>query len=315
MSTTVTTTKRESRFVLNLRKYGLLYLMTLPGLAYLLINNYLPMAGLVIAFKDVDFRKGLFGSDWIGFKNFEYLFASSDALQITRNTLAYNAVFIIVNTVVAVMVAVLLADISGSKIGKFYQSSILLPYLISMVIISYIAQAFLNTERGFLNNSVLALFGADPIKWYTEPKYWPFILVFIKCWQQVGYLCVIYLSSILGIDKEYYEVSYLEGATKLQQIRDITLPLIQPTIIMMVLLSIGRIFYSDFGLFYHVPMNSGALYSTTNVIDTYVYRGLMQLGDIAMSSAAGCYQSLVGFVLVMISNLVVKKISPENALF
>ena len=308
MSTTVTTTKRESRFVLNLRKYGLLYLMTLPGLAYLLINNYLPMAGLVIAFKDVDFRKGLFGSDWIGFKNFEYLFASSDALQITRNTLLYNAVFIIVNTVVAVMVAVLLADISGSKIGKFYQSSILLPYLISMVIISYIAQAFLNTERGFLNNSILALFGADPIKWYTEPKYWPFILVFIKCWQQVGYLCVIYLSSILGIDKEYYEVSYLEGATKLQQIRDITLPLIQPTIIMMVLLSIGRIFYSDFGLFYHVPMNSGALYSTTNVIDTYVYRGLMQLGDIAMSSAAG-------FVLVMISNLVVKKISPENALF
>ena len=139
--------------------------------------------------------------------------------------------------------------------------------------------------------------------------------MFIKCWQQVGYLCVIYLSSILGIDKEYYEVSYLEGATKLQQIRDITLPLIQPTIIMMVLLSIGRIFYSDFGLFYHVPMNSGALYSTTNVIDTYVYRGLMQLGDIAMSSAAGCYQSLVGFVLVMISNLVVKKISPENALF
>ena len=214
-----------------------------------------------------------------------------------------------------IVVAVLLADISGSKIGKFYQSSILLPYLISMVIISYIAQAFLNTERGFLNNSILALFGADPIKWYTEPKYWPFILVFIKCWQQVGYLCVIYLSSILGIDKEYYEVSYLEGATKLQQIRDITLPLIQPTIIMMVLLSIGRIFYSDFGLFYHVPMNSGALYSTTNVIDTYVYRGLMQLGDIAMSSAAGCYQSLVGFVLVMISNLVVKKISPENALF
>lgn len=307
--------QRESKLILNLKKYSLLYLMAAPGLVYLLINNYLPMCGLVIAFKDVDFKKGLFQSDWIGLENFKYLFSTSDAWVITRNTLLYNMAFIVVNTTVAVVVAILLADISGSRIGKFYQSSILLPYLISMVIISYIAQAFLNTERGFINNSVLSLFGAEPIKWYTEPSYWPFILVFIKCWQQVGYLCVIYLSSILGIDKEYYEVSYLEGASKLQQIRYITLPLIFPTIIMMVLLSIGRIFYSDFGLFYQVPMNSGALYSTTNVIDTYVYRGLMQLGDIAMSSAAGFYQSLVGFLLVMSSNLVVKKISPENALF
>lgn len=307
--------KKRSRSLFNIKKYGLLYLMALPGLLYLLINNYLPMGGLVIAFKDVDFRKGLFRSDWIGFKNFEYLFVSSDAWKITRNTLLYNATFIVVNTAVAVIVAILLADISGTKLGKFYQSSILLPYLISMVIISYIAQAFLNTERGFINNSILAPLGLDPIKWYTEPGYWPFILVFIKCWQQVGYLCVIYLSSILGIDKEYYEVSYLEGASKLQQIYYVTLPLIRPTIIMMVLLSIGRIFYSDFGLFYQVPMNSGALYSVTNVIDTYVYRALMQLGDIAMSSAAGCYQSLVGFVLVMVSNWIVRRLSPENALF
>ena len=307
--------KRSPRIVINLRKYGLLYLMALPGMAYLLINNYLPMGGLVIAFKDVDFRKGLFQSDWIGLKNFEYLFATSDAWEITRNTLLYNATFIVVNTIVAVLAAILLADISGSKIGKFYQSSILLPYLISMVIISYIAQAFLNTERGFINNSILAPLGIEAVSWYTEPFYWPFILVFIKCWQQVGYLSVIYLSSILGIDKEYYEACLLDGASKLQQIRYVTLPLISPTIIMMVLLSIGRIFYSDFGLFYQVPMNSGALYSVTNVIDTYVYRGLMQLGDIAMSSAAGCYQSLVGFVLVMTSNLVERKLSPENALF
>lgn len=311
----MTTIKRESKFSLNIRKHGLLYLMTLPGLIYLLINNYFPMVGLVIAFKDVDFRKGLFGSDWIGFKNFEYLFASSDAFLITRNTLLYNGIFILVNTVVAVLVAVLLADISGSKIGKFYQSSILLPYLISMVIISYIAQAFLNTERGFLNNSIPGPFRRrSPSNGTLSPNtglHSGFYQMLAASWLSLRN----YLSSILGIDKEYYEVSYLEGATKLQQIRFITLPLISPTIIMMVLLSIGRIFYSDFGLFYQVPMNSGALYPATNVIDTYVYRGLMQLGDIAMSSAAGCYQSLVGFVLVMISNLIVRKLSPENALF
>lgn len=282
---------------------------------YLLVNNYLPMGGLVIAFKEVDYRKGLFNGDWVGFSNFKYLFKTNDAWIITRNTLLYNFVFIVLTTVLSVLVAILLAELSGKKSGKFYQTAILLPYLISMVIISYIGQAFLSTEQGFINNSILKLFGVEEIGWYMEAKYWPFILTFIKCWQQVGYLSVIYLSTILGINKEYYEVAEVAGATRLQKMRYITLPLVKPTVITMVLMSIGRIFYADFGLFYQVPMNSGAIYSTTNVIDTYVYRALMQLGDISMSSAACFYQSIVGFVLVLLSNYVVRKISPDEALF
>ncbi len=303
--------RKRSRF----RKYLPLYLMMLPGLLYFFINNYLPMGGLVIAFKDLNFRKGILGSDWIGFKNFEYLFATSDAWLITRNTVLYNVVFISLNNFLGVAVAILLNDMNNAKSKKFYQSAVLLPYLISMVIISYLVHAFLSSDRGFLNKTVLPLFGATGPSWYTNPSPWPFILTFVNAWKNIGYLCVLYLSSILGIDKEYYEAASLEGASKWQQIRAITLPLIKPTVIMMVLIMIGKIFYADFGLFYQVPMNSGAIYSTTNVIDTYVYRGLMKLGDIGMSSAAGMYQSLVGFVLVLTSNLVVRKISPENALF
>lgn len=293
----------------------MLYLMCIPGILFLLINNYLPMGGLIIAFKEVDFRKGLFNGDWVGFSNFKYLFATKDAWIITRNTLVYNFVFIILTTVLSVFVAILLAELNGKKSGKFYQTAILLPYLISMVIVSYIGQAFLSTEQGFINNSVLKVFGLKEISWYMEPKYWPFILTFIKCWQQVGYLSVIYLSSILGINKEYYEVAQVSGATAWQKMKYITLPLVKPTVITMVLMSIGRIFYADFGLFYQVPMNSGALYPTTNVIDTYVYRALMQLGDISMSSAACFYQSIVGFVVVLLANYAVRKFSPEEALF
>jgi len=308
-------TKRKVKIISILRTYGLLYLMIIPGFLYLLINNYIPMAGLVIAFKDVNFAKGLFGSEWIGFKNFEYLFATSDALLITRNTLLYNVAFIVINTFLAVLVALILNFLTAKLMKRFYQSVLLLPYLISIIIVSYIGNAFMNNELGFLNNINWPVIGTMDIAWYNEAKYWPFILIFVSAWQKVGYLCVIYLAAIIGIDTEFYEASSIEGASRLQQIKFITIPLISPVIIIMVLLSVGRIFYSDFGLFYHVPMNSGALYPTTNVIDTYVYRGLMQLGDIGMSSAAGLYQSIVGFILVMLSNYTVRKLSPENALF
>lgn len=306
---------KSTKAITKMKKYSVLYFMCIPGMLYLLINNYLPMGGLVIAFKEVDFRKGLFNGDWVGFSNFKYLFATKDAWVITRNTLCYNFVFIVLTTLLSVFVAILLAELNGKRSGKFYQTAILLPYLISMVIISYIGQAFLSTEQGFINNSILNFFGIESISWYMESKYWPFILTFIKCWQQVGYLSVIYLSTILSISKEYYEVAQVEGATRLQKMWYITLPLVKPTVITMVLMSIGRIFYADFGLFYQVPMNSGAIYSTTNVLDTYVYRGLMQLGDISMSSAACFYQSIVGFILVLFANYIVRKISPEEALF
>jgi putative aldouronate transport system permease protein len=292
-----------------------LFIMMTPGIAYLLINNYLPMFGLVIAFKNIDFSKGILGSDWAGLKNFEYLFKTQDAFVITRNTILYNGSFIIINTVVAVGVAILLSEIKKKMASRFYQSIILLPYLISMVIVSYLVYAFLSIDGGFMNKTVLKMFGIHAINWYSQPQYWPFILTIVNVWKGAGFLCIIYLAAILGIDQEMYEAARLDGANKWQQIWHITIPSIMPVISMMTLLAIGRIFYSDFGLFYQVPMDSGALYSTTNVIDTYVYRGLLQLGDIGMSSAAGLYQSLVGFILVLLSNWIVRRKSKENALF
>jgi putative aldouronate transport system permease protein len=308
-------TSRQSITKRKLWRYTPLYLMMVPGMLYLLINNYLPMFGLSIAFKDINYAKGIWGSDWVGFQNFKFLFQSSDAYIITRNTILYNLTFIIVGLIVGVGFAILLNEIKNKVAVKLYQSIILLPYLISMVLVSYLVYSMLSIDTGYLNKSILPALGIDPISWYNEPKYWPYILVFVNVWKGVGYSCIIYLAAIIGIDPEYYEASKLDGATKWQQIRMITIPLISPIIIMTTLLSIGRIFYSDFGLFYQVPMNSGALFDTTNVIDTYVYRGLMQLGDIGMASAAGFYQSIVGFILVILSNYVVRKLSKENALF
>lgn len=307
------TTRRKGRR--SLRKYVPLYIMMLPGLIYLLINNYLPLFGLSIAFKDVNYSKGIWDSDWIGFKNFEYLFKTDDAFIITRNTILYNAAFIVLGLIVSVGIAILLNEIRNKVASRFYQSVIILPFLISIIIVSYLVYAMFSVNTGMVNKTLLPALGIDPISWYTEPKYWPFILTFVHIWKAAGYSCIVYLAAIIGIDPEYYEAAKLDGASKWMQIRKITLPMITPVITILTLLGIGRIFYSDFGLFYQVPMDSGALFSTTNVIDTYVFRGLMQLGDIGMSSAAGFYQSLVGFVLVLVSNYVVRKIDKDNALF
>lgn len=297
------------------RRYMPLFLMLMPGFIYLLINNYLPMAGIIIAFKNIDYAKGIFGSDWIGLANFRYLFTTSDAFIITRNTLLYNGGFIIINLVLAVALAIMLNEVRSKLMARFYQSVVLVPYLISMVIVGYLVMAFLNADTGFLNNKILPLFGIDPIAWYGESKYWPYILTVVNTWKNVGYLCIIYLAAIVGIDQEYYEAARIDGASKWRQIRSITIPLIMPVIIIMTLLSIGRIFYSDFGLFYQVPLNAGVLQPTTDVIDTYVYRSLINLGDIGMSSAAGLYQSVVGFVLVLISNYMVRRKDKDQALF
>lgn len=298
-----------------LKRYYPLFLLMLPGIVYLIINNYLPLFGMMIAFKDINYTKGILGSDWIGLKNFEFLFRSSDAFIITRNTLLYNGAFIILNTVIAVAIAIILNDIKNKFLSRFYQSVIVLPYLISMVVVGYLAFSLFSIDSGLMNKTILPMFGMEDISWYTETKYWPYILTIVNVWKGAGFLCVIYLASIISIDPEYYEAATLDGANKWQQIRAITIPLITPVITMMTLLAIGRIFYSDFGLFYQVPMNSGALADTTNVIDTYVFRGLMVLGDIGMSSAAGVYQSIVGFVLVIFSNYVVRRVNKENALF
>ncbi|MCR8632817.1 ABC transporter permease [Paenibacillus radicis (ex Xue et al. 2023)] len=299
----------------NIKKNKALLLMVVPGILYLLINNYLPMLGMVIAFKDINFAKGILGSDWVGFKNFEYLFKTSDAYIITRNTILYNVVFIVLNLIVAVALAILLNELKNRVFSRFYQSVVLLPHLISSVIIGYLVFSLLSMEHGFINKSILPMLGIQDMMWYSEPKYWPYILTTVQLWKHAGYLCVIYLAAIIGIDQEYYEAATIDGASKLQQIMSVTIPLISPVIIIMTLLQVGKIFSSDFGLFYQVPLDSGMLQPTTNVIDTYVYRALLKNGDIGMSSAAGLYQSVVGFVLVFISNVVVRKVNRENALF
>ena len=306
--------KKDRKLKKRLIRYIPLYIMALPGLLYLFINNYMPLPGLVLAFKKYNAKKGIFGSKNVGFKNFKYLFATKDAFVITRNTIFYNVVFIIINTVLAVFVAILLAEMT-SKLKKIYQIIILLPFMISMVIVSYLVFGFLSNDNGFLNNTILKALGKEPVQWYMQKQYWPFILVFVNAWKVIGYNCIIYLSTILGIDRSIYESASIDGAGKWTQIAKITIPLLKPTIIMMTLLAVGRIFYSDFGLFYQVPQNQGALFSVTNTIDTYVYRGLMKLNDIGMASAAGLYQSVVGFILVLVSNLAVRKIDPDNALF
>lgn len=291
-----------------------IYLMALPGVIYLFINNYMPMPGIILAFKNYNVKKGIFGSSWAGLKNFEYLFSTSDAWIITRNTICYNIVFIVVNLILAVFVAIILSELAGRQ-KKVYQSVILLPYLLSAVIISYLVYAFFSAETGFINKSIIEPLGKEAVSWYSNKAAWPFILVFVSAWKGIGYNCVIYLSTILGIDRSLYEAAAIDGATKWQQIRKVTLPLLRPTIIMLTLMSIGRIFYSDFGLFYQVPQNSGALFSVTNTIDTYVYRGLLELGDVTMSAAAGVYQSLVGFILILGANWAVRKLDADSALF
>ena len=297
------------------KRYLPLYLMFLPGAIYLLINNYIPMAGIIVAFKKYNARLGIWKSPFCGLANFEFLFASSDAWTITRNTLLYNLAFIVLNTVVGIIFAIFICDTFNKKLKKIYQSAILFPYLMSAVILGYIVYAFLSQSTGIVNNSILSALGKDVVNWYAEPKYWPFILIFVNTWKGVGYGCLIYISTINGIDPSLYEAASLDGATKWQQIRFITLPLLKSTMVMLIIMSVGRMFYSDFGLFYQLPMNSGALYPTTQTIDTYVYRALMQQNDVGMASAAGFYQSIVGFILVLTANTVVRKISPDDAMF
>ena len=295
-------------------RYIPLYVMLLPGVVYLLINNYIPMSGLVMAFKNINWRKGIWGSDWAGFSNFEYLFKTPDAWSITRNTLLYNFAFIVINNVYGILFAILLSVVRSKAAQKTYQTVILLPFMVSMVVVSYLAYGFLAGDTGMINGLIAAM-GGEKISFYSRPEYWPFILIIVNLWKGVGYGTIVYLSSILGVDRELYEAASIDGVGELQKIRYITLPLIKPTIITLVLMAIGRVFYSDFGLFYQVPMSSGPLIDATNTIDTYVYRGLIELGDVGMSSAAGLYQSVMGFILIMTANAVVNRISAENALF
>ena len=295
-----------------------LLFLTIPGTLWFLVFAYLPMFGIVLAFKNWrihgGFLESLIKSEWVGLRNFKFLFGSSDAWLITKNTILYNITFIILGIVIPVTLAILLKELLNKKLSKFYQSAMFLPYFLSWVVVSYCLYTFLSPDKGYLNNIITSL-GGDRISWYTEPKYWIFIIIFMSQWKGVGYGTVVYLASICGIDKSYFEAAMIDGANKFQQIKYITLPLLKPVLIIMFITAVGGIFRADFGLFYQLPKDSGALYSVTNVIDTYVYRGLINLGDIGMSSAAALYQSFVGLVLILVTNGIVRKVDEENAFF
>ena len=284
--------------------------MCMPGMLYLLINNYIPMFGIYIAFKKVDYSKGLWNSDWVGLTNFKYLFASSDAFIITRNTLLYNAAFIVLGLITGCIAGICLAELFSKIAQKFYQTMILLPQLISMVIVSYIVYGFLSNESGLITK----LLGGE-INFYATPKFWPFIIIFVYIWKQLGYNAIVFMSSIVGIDRSLYEAGRVDGATKMQQIMKITIPQLKPTIITLFILQVGRIFYSDFGLFYQVPLDAGALYNVTNTVDTYVYRALLVNNNISTASAASTYQAIVGFAIVFAVNMIIRKVDKENAMF
>lgn len=291
-----------------------LYMMALPGIIYMICNNYLPMFGITIAFKKLSVAKGFWGSDWVGLSNFKFLFQSNTAFTSIRNTVLYNVVFIILGTVISISVAILLNEVHSKLASRFYQSLILLPFLISWVVVSYLVYALLSSDTGLIN-SLLKSLGLNTVNWYQEKSYWPVILTICHIWKGVGYSMVIYLSSIVGFSQDYFEAARIDGASKWQQIRRITLPLLKPTVITMFILSVGRIFSSDFGLFYQVPKNSGALYDVTQTIDVYVYNALMKNSDYGMSSAASVFQSVVGFAMVLAANFIVRRYSEENAIF
>lgn len=292
-------------------------IMVLPGLIFFLLFNYLPMGGLIIAFKQIDYSKGIFGSKWIGLENFNFFLKTPDALNVTKNTILYNSAFIILGLVVSLFFAITLNELRNKRMAKFYQSAMFLPYFLSWVIVSYLVFSFLSADYGIINNVLVKYFGKEAIDWYSNLNAWPFIIVFLNIWKYAGYSTVIYLAAIVGIDESYYEAAAIDGATKWQQITKITLPSLTPVITILTLLSVGRIFNSDFGLFYQATMQlgGGVLKPVADVLDTYVYQSLVKLGDIGMSSAACFYQAIVGFVLVLIANFIIKKIDSDNSLF
>lgn len=288
--------------------------MGLPGLAYLFINNYMPLVGLQIAFKNFNYSKGMWDSPWNNFKNFQFLFKSDDAWIMIRNTLGYNIVGIILGIFFGVAAAILINEVIGKAKKKFYQTAILLPYLMSMVVVAYLVYAYLSPTSGLFTKLVENITGTAP-DFYQKKAWWPLFLVFIQQWKGIGFGMIMYLSSILGIDSSLYESAALDGASRWQQHKNITIPLLKPTIIMMFILQLGQVFRSDFGLFYQVPMNQGALFSVTQTIDTYVYRAMLELNDIGMSSAASFIQSVVGFILIVVANKIVARVDKRSTLF
>ncbi len=310
--------KSTSGFVREMIRNRALYMMLLPGILFLLVFSYLPMAGVLIAFKDFKYFGNVFNSffksEWLGFGNFEYLFSTPNALIITRNTILYNLVFIVAGLAASVFVAVAINEMNNKVVSRFYHTTYFLPYFLSWVVVGYLVYALLNMEYGIVNTKILPMVGIEPVSWYTESKYWPFILTTVNLWKNTGYNSIIYLAGITAIDTEYYEAAQLDGATRWQQIKMIMIPMIKPQMIILTILAVGRIFNADFGLFYNVPLASGPLFSATSVIDTYVFT-VLRSGEYGMATAAGLYQAVVGFILVLFTNHMVRRVNPDYSLF
>lgn len=290
-----------------------LFAMLIPGLLVMLVNNYLPMFGLVFAFRKMDNVTKLFGSGWNGLKNFEYLFKSNDAWEITRNTIGYNLIFIIIGVTLPVFIAICLNELRNKKGAKFYQSLYFIPHFLSWVVVSYVVFGLLSGDYGAINRFLEAC-GQEKILWYSESKYWGLILVIVNTWKWTGYDTIVYLAAVTGVNQELFEAAAVDGASRLQQIWHITIPSLIPLGITLVLLRLGRMFYTDMGLFYKVPKNSGMLFSATDTIDTYVYRAFTVTGDVGLSAAAGFYQSILGLVIILSFNALVRKYDKDSAI-
>ncbi len=293
---------------------NLLYLMILPAVLYFFVFAYLPMGGIVVAFKQYSYSGGIFGSPWNGFDNFKFFLASGQAWNVTKNTLFYNIAFISVNMVLQIGTAIILSELVGGKIKKIAQSMMLLPYFLSWVVVGAIVYNIFNYESGFLN-TMLQSFGFDKINVYMKQDAWKYILVFFKAWKDVGYGSVLYLAAITGIDQSMYEAAEIDGANIFQRINFITLPSLKPTMVTLLLLSISNIFRGDFQMFFNIIGSNGTLYKTTDVIDTYVFRSLMKMQEFGMSAAAGLYQSILCFGIILLVNKIVKSVDADYALF
>lgn len=290
-----------------------LFLLTLPALIYVFIFSYIPMFGVVIAFKDYKYNLGIMGSKWNGLKNFEFFFASNDAWRLTRNTVLYAIVFMILSIVCAAIIALLLFEIRNKIALKTYQTIMILPNFLSWVIVSYISYIILNPTHGVLNQ-IIAFFGGTGPDWYSDPKYWPYILTLFNIWKHVGMSSIMYYAALMGIDDSLFEAATIDGANRFQQIINISIPALVPLVSISLINNMGNIFRGDFGLFYQIPRDIGGLYPTTDVIDTYVYRGL-RTGSLSVTSAVGFFQAFVGMFMVIGTNAIIRKINPENSMF
>lgn len=304
----------RTTFLREIREHWILFLMLVPMLTYFLFNNYIPLVGIYYAFTNFNYVGGLFGSPFVGLKNFEFLFASGKIWKLTMNTVAYNIVFIFLGHFLQITFAVLISQMIGKRAKKVAQSVMFLPHFVSFVILNAAVYALFNYDVGFLNN-IRSMLGMAPFDAYNTPWIWPFVLVALNVWKGFGYGMVVYLAAITGISEEYYEAAKIDGADIFQQIRYITVPMLMPTCIMLIMFSLGNIVSGQFALFYQVIGNNGKLYSVTDIIDTYVYRSLMQTYDVGLGTAASLYQSVVGFITIMTVNAIVRKTHPEHSLF